>query len=73
MSAEVWQLLEHFDRNFTKMMGQLQTAWEHGDFGALDDSVLTMLALREPAVALMQISIPSGGNYGPCFRIVREQ
>lgn len=58
-------------RIYTTMLGQLQTAWEHGDAGALDDSVSTMLALREPAVALMQISIPcGGGNYGPCFRLV---
>jgi len=71
VTDEVGRLLEQFDRGFTTMMGELQTAWEHGDPDALDSSVSTMLTLREPAVALMQINIPSGGGtYGPCFRLI---
>jgi len=71
VTAEVWGLLEQFDRDFTTMLGQLQTAWERGDAAALRSSVSTMLALRDPAVSLMQIEIPGAeGTYGPCFRLV---
>lgn len=71
VTDEVGQLLEQFDRDYTTMLGQLQTAWERGDRMALRQAVVTMLGLSDPAVSLMKISIPSGGgNYGPCFRLV---
>lgn len=71
VSDEVWQLLRQFDETFTRMVGQLQDAWENGNRQSLFQSIPTMLSLRSPAVKLMKISIPSGeGNYGPCFRLI---
>jgi hypothetical protein len=70
VTDEVARLLEQFDRDYTTMLGQLQTAWERGDRTALRAAVLTMLGLRDPAVSLMQITIPGReATYGPCFRL----
>jgi len=70
VAQEVARLLEQFDRDYTTMLGQLQTAWERGDRTALRAAVSTMLDLRDPAVSLMQIPIHGAeGNYGPCFRL----
>lgn len=71
VTDEVARLLEQFDRDYTMMLGQLQTAWERGDRTVLRAAVLTMLGLRDPAVSLMQITIPGReATYGPCFRLV---
>lgn len=67
----VWALIAQFDRAFSTMLDQLQTAWANGNDGALDDAIGTMSSLRSPAVQLMQTPLPGGlGNYGPCFRLV---
>ncbi|MET0621345.1 MAG: ferritin-like protein [Pyrinomonadaceae bacterium] len=71
VTDEVARLLGQFDRDYTTMLGQLQTAWERGDRTALRAAVSTMLDLRDPAVSLMQIAIPGReATYGPCFRLV---
>lgn len=72
--AEVWALLDEFDRTYTEMLNQLQLAWYTTDAAegdqALNDSVGTMFNLRTPAVELMKIPIGQGpGTYGPCFRL----
>ncbi len=71
VASEVAQRLRNFDQLFTQMLNQLQSAWDNGDAGALGAAVITMRALRDPAVQLMEIPIPGGvGNYGPCFRLI---
>ena len=72
VAAEVSELLEKFDHNFTAMVNHLQLAWQNGNSASLDDAVDDMRNLRTPAVALMKIPIPSRTtNYGPCFRLVK--
>lgn len=71
VTEQVRVLLRQFDRIYTDMLNQLQDVWENGNSGSFDDAESSMRSLRTPAVALMQIPIPSGsGNYGPCFRLV---
>jgi hypothetical protein len=73
VEAGVWKWLEEFDRNFTNMVLKLQAAWQKGDQGLLDEAVIGMYDLRNPAVELMKIPVPTMSvNYGPCFRLVRE-
>jgi hypothetical protein len=71
VSPAIWNLLTTFDREFTAMLTQLTRAWETGSQDSFDEAVSTMsFGLSDPAMALMQMPIPSGhGNYGPCFRI----
>ena len=67
----VADLLKQFDEIYTQMLKLLQQAWDTGNASALSDAITTMRdEMPEPALALMQISIPGEtGNYGPCFRL----
>ncbi len=70
VSEEVGQKLLDFDRTFTQMLNQLQSAWETGNSATLNAAVGTMLAMQSKGTALMDIPIPGGTeNYGPCFRL----
>ncbi len=65
--------LRRFDATFTDMLDHLQAAWQAGDADRLEQAVDAMRAMRTPAVELMKVPIPNGqGNYGPCFRLVRQ-
>ena len=71
VSDQVWQLLMQIDQSYTKMVSELQSAWESGDQNKLSDAVGTMFELKAPSKSLMQTPIPFGsGNYGPCFRLI---
>ena len=73
VSDQVWQMLQQVDQSFTDMTFQLQSAWKNGDQSKLFDAVGTMYQLKIPSKLLMQTPIPSGGgNYGPCFRLVKK-
>lgn len=73
VSQQVWDLLIEFDKNFTTMLNQLQSAWESGNSSLLNDAVMTMFSLPKLGEDLMEIPIPSRqGNYGPCFRLVSD-
>jgi ferritin-like protein len=70
VTEQVRALLHELDRIYTTMLNQLQDAWQNGSQDSLDESIGSMFSLRDPAVSLMQIPIPSGtGTYGPCFRL----
>lgn len=62
---------EEFDKQFTTMLNQLQSAWVNGDANELMKAVRTMRKLDVPARELMQKPIPGGtGHFGPDFRLV---
>lgn len=66
----IWRSIEDFDRQFTGVLGRLESAWQQGDSEQLRDAVRAMNSLQEPAVNLMQVPLPSRpGTYGPCFRL----
>jgi hypothetical protein len=68
---DVWTLLEQFDRTFTSMLNELQTAWATSATDSLEAAVNRMFALRRPAVDLMKVQIAATAtNYGPCFRLL---
>jgi hypothetical protein len=70
VSEEVGQKLLDFDRTYTLMLNQLQTAWESGNATSLFTAIGTMNAMQTKGTALMDIPIPGGTeNYGPCFRL----
>lgn len=61
-----------FDLAYTRILDDLQLAWERGDASLLLNSVSHMMLLGDMARELMQIPLPSGqGVYGPSFQIVR--
>jgi hypothetical protein len=73
VEAGVWKLLEEFDRNYTNMVLKLQAAWQNGVQELLDEAVIGMYDLKNPAVELMKIPVHSMSvNYGPCFRLISE-
>ena len=70
VSAQVGQMLLDFDRTYTQMLNQLQTAWESGNATSLSTAIGTMIAMQTKGTALMDIPIPERTeNYGPCFRL----
>lgn len=70
VSVEVNQMLLNFDRTYTEMLGQLQTAWESGNAASLRAAVGTMIDMQGIGTDLMDVQIPGRAeNYGPCFRL----
>jgi len=62
-----------FDRDYSAMLDDLQSAWVDAGQDGLWRAVAAMFSLRDRARALMQVPIPGGcGNYGPCFRYVER-
>jgi hypothetical protein len=62
-----------FDKKFTTVLNKLQAAWESGSQAQLSGAVGAMLALNDPARALMQTPRPDGqGNLGPDFRLITQ-
>jgi hypothetical protein len=61
-----------FDKLFTKLLQQLETAWATGDQDQLDDAMLLkMRKLTGPARSLMQKPLDAGDyTYGPSFQFV---
>ena len=71
VSTEVWDLIVEFDKAYTSMVNQLQSAWENGSQSSLREAIYTMTDLPFTASSLIGISIPNGnGTYGPCFRLL---
>ncbi|MCX4985506.1 ferritin-like protein [Streptomyces sp. NBC_00572] len=70
------QLLDEFNRAFSKLLGLLQDAWKEDDgsqaLDTLNEAVVAMFGLQIPAQDLMAIPLPdgSGKTYGPEFRFV---
>ena len=72
VTEDVWKLLTGFDTAFTKMLHQLQDAWDNVDVSKVGEARKTMKELTEFAIPLMKIEIPAhrnGSTYGPCFRL----
>ncbi|MEU3856004.1 ferritin-like protein [Streptomyces sp. NPDC028722] len=66
----VRQLLDRFDRTYATVLDKLDAAWSGGGASAMGAAVHAMRAMEEPAVELMEITIPDApGNYGPQFRL----
>ena len=64
--ALLWQ---QFDHAYTKLLDELQGAWQGAGQAALWRAIPWMFALKEPARALMAIAIPgTSQTYGPSFR-----
>ncbi len=61
-----------FDKIYTSLLHQLQSAWATGTQDNLDDAMfITMPTMAGPARSLMQKPLDAGGyTYGPCFRLV---
>ena len=61
-----------FDKQYTALLHQLQTAWATGSQDQLDDAMfVAMPGLAGPARNLMQKPLDAGGfTYGPCFQLV---
>ncbi len=74
ISKKVTHLLKTFDKNYSRLLHQLEDLWATGDQGCLIHAIETMFSLQGPARALMQIPIPgaSGQTYGPCFHFLKE-
>ena len=69
VSDEVAAWSRQFDHAYTNMLDALQSAWETEGQAALWRATEWMFALKEPARALMAISIPGTDfTYGPSFR-----
>ncbi|MDJ0616046.1 MAG: ferritin-like domain-containing protein [Calothrix sp. MO_192.B10] len=71
---QVWQKIEEFDRQYSLMLRQIETAWD-GNPEQLRTFVGTMSSLTPIATDLMAQEIPSqpGQTYGPCFRLTSTQ
>ncbi len=72
VSAEVWRLLEGFDRTYSHVLDLLQSVWEaDGGQAAFWHAIDYMFELQKTAIPLMQTALPDGkGTYGPCFRYI---
>jgi hypothetical protein len=69
-SIEAKNALQAFDKQYTKVLNNLQSAWANGSQGDLGQAVSAMRKLKSLAIALMQISLPDGsGVYGPDFLV----
>ena len=73
MPADVQTKSESFNKTYSKLLDELQGAWQGGSiFGALG----TMGDLEAKALALMEIPIDSKdaskGNYGPSFEYIKS-
>ncbi|MFJ7148074.1 ferritin-like protein [Streptomyces sp. NPDC100445] len=68
-AQRVRQLLDRFDDTYATVLDKLEAAWSGGGQSAMGAAVHAMRAMEEPAVELMEITIPDApGNYGPQFR-----
>jgi hypothetical protein len=66
--SNVTSLLQTFDQAYKTVLDSLQSAWQNGSQGDLDNAVGAMFGLGGTAGQLMQIQLPDGsGNYGPDF------
>lgn len=66
--SDVAALLQTANAAYTKLLDNLQMAWQNGDATALNNAINDMFDLETPAQKLMQITgAPSGGNWGPDF------
>lgn len=71
LDIATWELIQRFDREYSKMLQLLQDAWTHGDGALVWEAVIEMGAMRQTARELITKPRPDGsGNYGPCFRFV---
>ena len=69
-SAEAKNALQAFDRQYTKVLNNLQSAWANGSQSDLGKAISAMFGLKSLAVALMQIPLPDGkGVYGAEFKL----
>jgi hypothetical protein len=70
-SQEVGDLLDGFDRTYSRAIHLLESAWGEGGQAAMWRAIELMFELEKYARPLMAIPLPGGGgNYGPCFRLV---
>jgi hypothetical protein len=70
-SIEAKNALQAFDKQYTTVLNNLQSAWASGGQSDLGKAISAMFGLQSLAVALMQISLPDGsGVYGPDFKLV---
>ena len=68
--ARARQLLDQFDQTFTEVLDHLESAWAGAGPQSLGTAVEAMRALEAPALALMDIPLPTGPfTYGPQFRV----
>lgn len=71
IAEDVASLLADFDRTYSRMLDELQAAWEGGGQASLWKAVEQMFSLRTPARKLMEITIPgTNKTYGPHFRYI---
>ena len=70
LNDKVDYYLKEFDKAYTQLVDQLQSAWTLGGQGSLVKSYCTMFQLEKSAKPLMEIERPNmnGQTYGPCFR-----
>ena len=67
--GDVQRLLDRFDGIYNDLLAALDDTWGDGGPRSLGTAVRAMRALEEPAVRLMETTIPDApGNYGPQFR-----
>jgi len=67
--GDVQRLLDRFDGIYNDLLAALDDAWGDGGPRSLGTAVRAMRALEDPAVRLMETTIPDApGNYGPQFR-----
>ena len=61
-----------FDKLYSKLLQQLETAWVTGNQDLLDDAIFPKMSqLAGPARHLMQMPLDAGGfAYGPSFRFI---
>jgi hypothetical protein len=71
VTPDVAALLDDFDNTYSRMLDELQAAWEGGGQASLWRAVEQMFSLRTPARKLMAITIPdTNKTYGPHFRYI---
>ncbi len=69
--AEVWDMIERFDRAYSEMLRKLQATWTDGTPASLGQSVQQMFIMGDLGRQLVTKPRPDGqGNFGPCFRFV---
>jgi hypothetical protein len=64
-------LLREFDQAYTRLLDELQSAWDGGGQAALWRAVEWMFSLEKPARALMDMAIPGTDpvlTHGPNFQ-----
>ncbi|MEV4443768.1 ferritin-like protein [Streptomyces sp. NPDC049577] len=74
VDASTRQLLDTFNRRYSLMLCDLQSAWMTGTTQPLGQAVGQMVQLKALARQLMHVPLPggSGKTYGPEFRYVEE-